>query len=83
MIKISQIHGQAKPVNNRLIVAMYHPAAALHQPSLKNLIIQDFQKLPGYINQASPIINSLKEIELESLVITKDNSDQPKQLTLF
>ena len=62
-VKISQIHGLAKPVNNRLIVAMYHPAAALHQPSLKNLIIQDFQKLPEYIKQASPIINSFKEID--------------------
>ena len=82
-VKISQIHGQAKPVNNRLIVAMYHPAAALHQPSLKNLIIQDFQKLPIYINQASPIINSRNENEVESTEIKKDNSDQPKQLTLF
>lgn len=82
-VKISQIHGQAKPVNNRLIVAMYHPAAALHQPSLKNLIIQDFQKLPGYINQANPIINSLKENEEETTEIKKDNPDQPKQLTLF
>lgn len=82
-VKISQIHGQAKPVNNRLIVAMYHPAAALHQPSLKNLIIQDFKKLPGYINQANPIINSLKENEEEATEIKKDNPDQPKQLTLF
>lgn len=82
-VKISQIHGQAKPVNDRLIVAMFHPAAALHQPSLKNLIIQDFQKLTGYINQASPIIISRKENEVESTEIKTDNSNQPKQLTLF
>lgn len=83
IVKISQIHGQAKSVNNRLIVAMFHPAAALHQPSLKNLIIQDFQKLPDYINQASPIINALQLNDLETLEVKRDNSDQATQLTLF
>src|SRR3989338_3516995 len=30
--KISSIHGQARKVGDRLVVAMFHPAAALHQP---------------------------------------------------
>lgn len=50
--KISAIHGQAKKVDGRVVVAMFHPAAALHQPSLKQAIIEDFKKLPTLISSA-------------------------------
>jgi uracil-DNA glycosylase len=46
-VKISAVHGQARTVDGRLVVAMFHPAAALHQPSLKQAVIDDFKKLPG------------------------------------
>jgi uracil-DNA glycosylase len=52
--KISGIHGQARQVNGRLVVAMYHPAAALHQPKFKQPLIEDFGKLPALISQAGP-----------------------------
>jgi len=51
-VRISDVHGQARWVNGRLVVAMYHPAAALHQPSLRSVVAQDFSKLPGYVEQA-------------------------------
>jgi uracil-DNA glycosylase family 4 len=50
--KISSVHGQAKQVDGRMIVAMFHPAAALHQPGLKQSIEDDFRKLPAFIDQA-------------------------------
>jgi uracil-DNA glycosylase len=50
--RISQIHGTAKLVEGRLCVAMYHPAAGLHQASLADIIRSDFRKLPIYIEQA-------------------------------
>lgn len=50
--KISDAHGQATWVKGRLIVAMYHPAAALHQPSLKPIVERDFARLPEFIQQA-------------------------------
>jgi len=31
---------------------MYHPAAALHQGSLRRVIEEDFKKLPAYVEQA-------------------------------
>jgi uracil-DNA glycosylase family 4 len=49
--RISSIHGQAKWVQGRLIVAMYHPAAALHQPSLREVVRTDFSRLPEFIEQ--------------------------------
>jgi uracil-DNA glycosylase len=49
--KISSIHGRAKHIDGRLVVAMYHPAAALHQPALRQSIEDDFRKLPALIEQ--------------------------------
>lgn len=50
--RISQIHGSARVVDGRLCVAMYHPAAGLHQASLADVIRADFRKLPIYLEQA-------------------------------
>lgn len=50
--RISSVHGKAAWVNGRLVVAMYHPAAALHQPSLKETVLEDFSRLPDIIQQA-------------------------------
>lgn len=47
--KISDLHGQARLVNGRWVVAMFHPAAALHQPKFRDPLIEDFKKLPALI----------------------------------
>ena len=49
--RISAIHGQPKQIGDRLVVPMYHPAAALHQPSLRKTIEADFARLPELIGQ--------------------------------
>ncbi len=51
--RISQIHGTARVVDGRLCVAMYHPAAGLHQASLADIIRDDFRKLPLFIEEAA------------------------------
>ncbi len=51
--RISRIHGQPKRVGRRLIVPMYHPAAALHQSSLKATIEDDFRRLPKILADAA------------------------------
>src|SRR5260221_4235107 len=51
--KISQIHGQAKVIDGRLVVAMYHPAAALHQAALKQTVVDDFKRaIPAALVEA-------------------------------
>jgi DNA polymerase len=52
---ISKIHGQPQPVGQRLIVPMFHPAAALHQPKWRPLLVEDFQKLPQFIAAATAL----------------------------
>lgn len=73
--KISVVHGQATKVGSRWIVPMYHPAAALHQQSLRPIIEQDFARLPQWIEQASSTTSSGQE--------TPEEKPQPKQLSLF
>jgi DNA polymerase len=47
--RISKIHGQPRKFGNRLIVPMFHPAAALHQSSIRPQIEDDFRRLPKFL----------------------------------
>ena len=49
---ISRIHGTVKEFDGRLVVPMYHPAAALHQGSLRQVLLDDFAGLPAVIERA-------------------------------
>lgn len=71
--KISNVHGQPVQIRGRLVVPMYHPAAALHQGSLRPIIENDFSKLPQLIVEAGD------SAELRS----SDIEQEPKQLSLF
>ncbi|HEX9018956.1 MAG TPA: uracil-DNA glycosylase [Anaerolineaceae bacterium] len=51
-VRISEVHGQPAWVRGRLIIPMFHPAAALHQPSLQASVERDFARLPEWIQQA-------------------------------
>lgn len=73
--KISEVHGQAMKARGRIIVPMYHPAAALHQASLRQVIEVDFKKLPEWITKAG----NIKEVSVELLPARED----PEQLTLL
>jgi DNA polymerase len=73
--KISEVHGQAMKVRGRTIVPMYHPAAALHQASLREVIEADFKKLPDWIAKAE----SVKEVSVEMSPARQD----PEQLTFL
>lgn len=46
---ITSLHGSSRFDGKRLYVAMYHPAAAMHNPSLKSAIENDFLKLGDLI----------------------------------
>jgi uracil-DNA glycosylase len=49
---ISRIHGEPKREGGRIIVPMFHPAAALHRGDLRSVIHADFARLPGFIAEA-------------------------------
>jgi uracil-DNA glycosylase len=76
--KISAIHGKSIWVKNRLIIPMYHPAAALHQPALKTELENDFSQLSRWIEEA---LKSRQPIPVNPPKASDE--EDPKQLTLF
>lgn len=76
--KISSVHGQATKVKGRLVIAMYHPAAALHQQSLKSTIEKDFARLPELIVQMGQSAE-----DQEQTTEQQPEKQNPKQLSLF
>jgi uracil-DNA glycosylase family 4 len=56
--KISHIHGQARKIDGILYYPMYHPAAALHQPSLRPRVEEDMVKIPDLIARIDEFADS-------------------------
>ena len=70
--RISRIHGQPRSFGQRVVVPMYHPAAALHQASLRSTIEADFERLPRILAQAR-----------ENLAPAEDDVSPINQMKLF
>lgn len=65
---ISKVHGTSRKGNSAVYFAMYHPAAALHQQSLRKTIEADILKLPQVLAQLGK---------------GEEKKESPKQLNLF
>lgn len=75
--KISAIHGRARKKEGFICIAMYHPAAGLHQASLKDVIRDDFRKIPVVMAEAERMASE----PLPKPTAPKD--EPPQQLSLF
>jgi uracil-DNA glycosylase family 4 len=76
--KISAIHGRARKKDGYICIAMYHPAAGLHQNSLKDVIREDFKKIPLVIAEAERMA-----AEPPKVLQSKKQDEPPQQLSLF
>ena len=65
--RISRIHGQPRKIGGVIYYPMYHPAAALHQPSLRRTVEEDMRRIPELIEQAAQIAESPLPVEAEQL----------------
>lgn len=65
--RISAIHGKPQRIGNRVVVPMYHPAAALHRPSLRTTIQADFARLPELIGREGRPIQAQDPPNVEQL----------------
>ncbi|MBI4758965.1 MAG: uracil-DNA glycosylase [Chloroflexi bacterium] len=68
---ISRAHGRPKKQQGIIYFAMYHPAAALHQPSLRRTIEEDMKRIPALLESWDRIAEAQPE------------EPPVKQLTLF
>ena len=65
---IGKIHGTAVRQGDIICFAMYHPAAALHQQSLRQAIEDDMKKIPAVLAEAKNV---------------PDAKPSPQQLSMF
>ena len=79
--KITSVHGQMQKIDERFIIPMYHPAAALHQPALRPAILADFAKLPEQLNEARTALGRPLVEKKKNVVVQKP--EKPQQLSLF
>lgn len=52
---IGKVRGTARKKEGRIYFAMYHPAAALHQQSLRRIIEEDMLKIPSLLAEAEEV----------------------------
>jgi uracil-DNA glycosylase family 4 len=78
--KISSVHGQMRKVGDRYVIPMFHPAAALHQASLKPAILADFAKLPNLLAEAR---KGLGRAEKNGGNDNASHEDDAQQLSMF
>ena len=65
---IGKVHGKAQKKDGIIYFAMYHPAAALHQQSLRQVIMEDMLKIPPFLAQAAEVV---------------EEEQKPEQLSMF
>jgi DNA polymerase len=67
--KVSMVHGQPRKIGDLTYFPMYHPAAALHQPSLRGVLETDFERLKELLDGklAPEVYNPPPEAEQLSL----------------
>lgn len=75
--KISRIHGTAlrrtiPGLGTRIFYALYHPAAALYQGSLRDVLIKDFKRIPKVLEAAGNMRQEMGNMNKES---GKENDD--------
>jgi len=73
--KISQVHGKAlrratSEIGTRIFYALYHPAAALYNGSMRGVLIKDFKKIPK-------VLEAIDKKENDTI---KNVSDKKKSL---
>lgn len=86
--KISQIHGKALrreiaglgkkslPAGRQVFYALYHPAAALYNGGMRNILIEDFKKIPQ-------VLKAVKTSDIIDAVTPDTNPEKNKQESLF
>ncbi len=65
--RISRIHGQPRKIDGVVYYPMYHPAAALHQPSLRRTIEEDMLRIPELIERAEQMVETAPPEEAQQL----------------
>ncbi len=88
--RISQAHGGLRRMGGRFIFPMYHPAAALHQSSLRETLFDDIRRLPEALLHARGVLEAERSEAPQAVPAEHEAGDHADpqlrdadQLTLF
>ncbi len=65
--RISRIHGEPRKIDGVVYYPMYHPAAALHRPSLRSIVEEDVRRIPEMIERAAGMAECTRPPQAEQL----------------
>lgn len=77
-LSITKIHGQPKRRGGRVIMPMYHPAAALYRGDLRPVLAADFKKIPKVLEMITS--GKVEEGEKEKQSVGERAAEQQKSL---
>lgn len=77
--KISAIHGRARKKDGFICVPMFHPAAGLRTPVVKEQLREDFKKLPAILAEAERLASAAPT---KAAALAK-KEEPPEQMSLF
>jgi uracil-DNA glycosylase family 4 len=90
--RISAVHGMLRRSGGPFVFPMYHPAAALHQASLRETLFADIRGLPAALLAAREALEAERAESVQATngqatavepAVVADEPDNTEQLTLF
>ena len=87
--RIGEVHGRLRRSGGRFVFPMYHPAAALHQASLRETLFADIRGLPAALLAARQAMEAerVESVETDPAVPAPPaptaEADDAEQMTLF
>jgi uracil-DNA glycosylase family 4 len=87
--RIGEVHGRLRRSGGRFVFPMYHPAAALHQSSLRETLFADIRGLPAALLAARQAIEAERTESVQAISpepaqpAPTPETDDTEQMTLF
>ncbi|MGZ6372048.1 MAG: uracil-DNA glycosylase family protein [Candidatus Limnocylindria bacterium] len=87
--RIGEVHGRLRRSGGRFVFPMYHPAAALHQSSLRETLFADIRGLPAALLAARQAIEAERTESVQAISpepappAPTAETDDAEQMTLF
>jgi DNA polymerase len=87
--RIGEVHGRLRRSGGRFVFPMYHPAAALHQSSLRETLFADVRGLPAALLAAREAIEAERTESVQAISpdpvppAPTEETDDTEQMTLF
>jgi uracil-DNA glycosylase family 4 len=80
--KITAIHGRARKKDGYICIPMFHPAAGLRTASVKEMLREDFKKIPLVLAEAERMADAAPTKNASHATSQKDEPP-PQQMSLF